>query len=451
MTTTDPERFRYLDLRVDVGTGELRCRYQLGEHHFEERFAFGAGLDWGPAALAAARLVFLLAGVSYYKASPAPVLDLGDHPLSPLEAGFLRDYYVEGLGEFAYNNREVLARRPVGANLAGLRIEAPSAPTHPAPVAASGDPLVPFGGGLDSLVSVDLIRRRSPGLSLFVMSRAGSRFAAIEDAAAVTGLPVARAERTLDPTILRSAELGFLNGHVPITGLLSAVAVLRAVLDGRSAVVMSNEWSASSGNLVVEGVEVNHQYSKSLRFETAFRSVLAESLPGFEYFSLLRPRSELWIARHFAGLEGFHRVFHSCNRAFHLDASARMDRWCGRCDKCCFIDLVLAPFLAPSELAAIFDGHEPLDDPSLQPVFETLLDLSGDTKPFECVGDVTECRAALVLAADRADRAGHPLIGALLARLGPAADEARTAVPDLFEPLGPHHIPDAYLDAALVG
>ena len=93
-----------------------------------------------------------------------------------------------------------------------------------------------------------------------------------------------RAEREIDPQLLRSAELGFLNGHVPVTGILSAVAVLAAVLTDRDTVVMSNEWSASIPTLQYQGHPVNHQYSKSAEFEAAFRAVLAGTgLPRPDY------------------------------------------------------------------------------------------------------------------------------------------------------------------------
>ena len=136
----------------------------------------------------------------------------------------------------------------------------------------------------------------------------------------------------------------------------------RAVLDGRGAVVMSNEWSASSGNLERDGRTVNHQYSKSLEFETAFRSILTVG-GGPEYFSLLRPWSELWIARRFAtDSAAYLPLFRSCNRAFHVDPRIRWKTWCGQCDKCAFIDLILAPFVPAPELAAVFAGREPLQD-----------------------------------------------------------------------------------------
>jgi len=317
--------------------------------------------------------------------------------------------------------------------------------------ASPARPLVPFGGGVDSIVTVEAVRARRPDTALFVVSRVGDRFAAIEGAAAVTGLPVLRAEREIDAEILRSRQNGFRNGHVPVTGILSAIAALVAVLDGRGAVIMSNEWSASSGNLDVGGHIVNHQYSKSAAFETLLRGALADTfVDGPDYFSLLRPWSELAIARRFASLTAYHPVFHSCNRAFHLDANRRQATWCGTCDKCCFIDLILAPFLPPAALDAIFSGREPLANPDTLPTFRTLLDIGADPKPFECVGERTECRAAAQLAVARADRRHQPMLTALAAELQgievPAAE-----IEALFAPIGPHHIPQSYAPRHLLG
>ena len=252
--------------------------------------------------------------------------------------------------------------------------------------------------------------RRLADAALFVVSRPGDQFAAIEEPAAVTGLPVVRAEREIDPQLLRSAELGFLNGHVPVTGILSAIAVLAAALEDRDAVVMSNEWSASVPTLQHQGRPVNHQYSKSADFEAGFRGVLAASqAPMPEYFSWLRDRTELWVGREFAALEAYHGSFRSCNKAFYTDPARRLDHWCGQCDKCCFIDLILAPFLPATTLSRIFNqAGEPLEDPELAGKFRALL--GAGAKPFECVGEVNECRAAVLLAARRDDRAGCRLL-----------------------------------------
>jgi hypothetical protein len=463
------QEFRYESYRLDPASGLLSCRYSLDGQAFEERITFsspGPVPRWdSPAVAAAARLVFLLAGVSYYKTAAPPVISMGGTALTPRERAFLRAFYLDGLGEFGYRN---------GIDLSGLRIEGPEAEQIPAagtgpagtgpagpgpaqpPAAGTRRALVPFGGGIDSIVTVELVRDHAD-VALFVVSRPGDYFDAIEQPAAVTGLPVIRADREIDPQLLRSREFGFLNGHVPVTGIISAIAVMAAALDGRDAVVMSNEWSASVPTMQAGDRAVNHQYSKSAAFEAAFRGVLAETSarlprgPGAavmpDYFSALRPRTELWIAARFARLQQYHSTFRSCNRAFHIDRARRLDHWCGQCDKCCFIDLILAPFLPAAELGTIFGGREPLTDPALAGKFRSLLGDVDLSKPFECVGEVNECRAALLLADERADRAGFPLLHELAAEV--RALPGRPSTEGLLQPVGEHFIPVPYAEELL--
>jgi hypothetical protein len=438
-----PDQFRYDGFAIDPVAGTIDCSYSTRHHSFTESFAFGPGGDWvSPALVAAARLLFLLAGVSYYKTTAARVIDLGPHPTTEAERTFLRRFYVHGLAEFAHRNALDLASLDVVGPDAG-----PAAPVMYDP--APGRPLVPFGGGIDSIVTVDAIARDHHDTALCVVHPPGERFAAIEDAAAVTGLPVRHVGRRIDPQVRRSAELGFLNGHVPVTAIVTAAAIVAAVLDGRDAVVLSNEWSASVPTLVVEGRPVNHQWSKGDEFERDLGEVVAATFgPGFDVFSYLRPRTELWVARRFAGLTEFHATFRSCNRAFHQDPAQRLAHWCGLCDKCCFIDLILAPYMEAAALAAVFGGSEPLDNPANHARFRTLLGFEADTKPFECVGDAEECRAALRLAAGRHDRAGTVLVHDLRAEVDTAFAVAGSDV--LLEPRGPHRIPDRYAPTDLL-
>jgi UDP-N-acetyl-alpha-D-muramoyl-L-alanyl-L-glutamate epimerase len=441
--------FRYESFSTDAERGLLTCRYSLDEHQFTERVSLAPTSRWDtPQAQAAARLVYLLAGVSYYKTAAPPVITLESSPLTELERGFLREFYLSGLGEYAYRN---------GLDLSGLELQAPEAPvsgafggSSPRPGIAPVElrPLIPFGGGIDSIVSVEKIRALAPDSALFVVSKPGAMFDAIEKPAAVTGLPVVRAGREIDPQLLRSAELGFRNGHVPVTGIISAIAVLAAVLEGRDAVVMSNEWSASIPTLEHEGKPVNHQYSKSASFEAAFQTVLAAS-PGLpQYFSALRDRTELWVGDEFARLEQYHGTFRSCNRAFHIDPARRLDHWCGQCDKCCFIDLILAPFMSASALRDVFDVvPEPLTQPGLKPKFDALL--GSGTKPFECVGEVNECRAAVLLAARRPDRADATLLSELAAEVAARPDAPTAAeIESMRHPVGENFIPSAYAFAS---
>jgi len=447
--------FRYRSFEIDAERGALTCHYDLDGREFAERVTLAPGPRWHTeAARAAARLVFLLAGVSYYKTAAPPVIDFGETALTEAELAFLREFYLQGLGEFAYRNNLDLTEMRLEAPRAQAltpgqaQTPAPAQLPGPAPIPAPTAPdrhrraLVPFGGGIDSIVTVEQIRPRAD-VALFVVSRPADRFDAIEQPAAVTGLPIVRAEREIDPQLLRSAELGFLNGHVPVTGILSAIAVLSAVLEDRDAVVMSNEWSASIPTLEHAGRPVNHQFSKSEEFEASFREILSQNqAPLPEYFSWLRDRTELWVGQEFAALTRYHDSFRSCNKAFYTDPARRYTHWCGQCDKCCFIDLILAPFLPEQVLRRIFAvTGEPLGDPSLAARFRSLL--GAGAKPFECVGEVAECRAAVLLAGRREDRTSDLLPQELAAEVASWPDAPSEAeVTAMLRPVGRNFIPN---------
>ena len=441
-----PDQFRYESVDVDKASGEVTFRYSTSAHTFIERYAFGAGGNWDdPAVEAAVRILFLLAGVSYYKTTAAPVIDLGELPSTAEERAFLTRYYVEGLGEFAYRN---------GLDLRDVRVVGPDATPGAAKTGydpAPGRPLIPFGGGIDSIVTVAALAADHPDAALFVVHPSGDAFAAIEDAAAVTGLPIVHVAREIDPLVRRSDELGFLNGHVPVTAIVTAAAVVAATLEGRDAVVLSNEWSASVPTLVVDGVAINHQWSKGDEFERAFQRLVEGAVgPRLSVFSYLRPRTELWVAEQFAQRREYHRVFRSCNRAFHQDPARRLDHWCGTCDKCCFIDLVLSPYVARADLEAIFGGTEPLENPANAARFGALLGLGDDPRPFECVGDVDECRAAVLLAAARPDREDGRQLRGLRDEVARVVGTAQPDATSLLAPSGPHHIPERYAPADLL-
>ena len=448
------DQFRYDGVAVDPASGIVTCRYSSGAHAFTERYTFGPGCgDWDdPAVRAAVRILFLLAGVSYYKTGAASVIDLGEHATTPEERAFLTRYYVDGLGEFAHRN---------GLDLRGLRIVGPDAEPDAPPEShqagtgayepAPGRPLIPFGGGIDSIVTVTALADDHPEAALFVVHPPADHFAAIEDAAAVTGLPVVHVAREIDQLVRRSGELGFLNGHVPVTAVITAAAVVAATLGRRDAVVLSNEWSASVPTLVVDGIAINHQWSKGDEFEQSFQRLVESTVgPGLSVFSYLRPRTELWVAEQFARLRRYHPVFRSCNHAFHQDRARRLDHWCGTCDKCCFIDLILSPYVARADLEAIFAGTEPLENPVNDGRLRALLDLGDVERPFECVGDIDECRTAVLLAAERADRAGDQRLRQLRAEVAAVSGFAPLDAAALLTPRGPHHIPERYAPADLL-
>jgi UDP-N-acetyl-alpha-D-muramoyl-L-alanyl-L-glutamate epimerase len=383
--TTHPraDLFRYVNLEIDESS--LRGTYELDGRVFAETVVFeGIGTLDTPAGRAVAELWYLMAGLSYYKAGAARRVDVGATPLGAAGERLLAAALLEGLGEFAYRNDLSLDDVIISG---GTDVVATSVSLDPERV------LVPFGGGIDSVVTTATLADHLDQ-TLFIVSPSGGRFAPLEETAAVTDLEIVRATRHLDAQILGDGE-SFFHGHVPVTAMVTLLAAVAAVASGRGGVVMSNEHSASAANLRWGDLEVNHQWSKSLDAEILIANALSERLGNqLTVASFLRDRSEVWVAKTFSELPQYHHVFRSCNRAFAQAREQRLDTWCGECDKCLFINLMLAPFLSRAALVDIFH-HEPLSDERRSDQLRVLVGVGVAFKPFECVGDPGESAAAL--------------------------------------------------------
>lgn len=389
----DIETFRVTDFDIDTSSGEARLRYLLGDdHRFEELIGFGpppaapdqdqlSGLE------ACVRLLHLAAGVSYFKAAAPPELIVETGGLRPAEARLVSDLYDKGLREFAYGN---------GIESVAPRLSSHGQPPDPAPAPPSPGLAVPIGGGKDSIVVLEALRRRHPVLVSVNPGHAARRVAH------AAGLDLLTVERRIDPHLFELNAAGALNGHVPITAIVSLIVVAAGYLFGFDTTVMALESSADEPTRVLhdaEGrpVEVNHQWSKSSECEAELAETLHESVhPGVRYLSALREVDELDIARAFAGMSRYHDGFRSCNRAFRL--SGAEDGWCRDCPKCRFVYLALATALDRPDMVKIFGGDMLADDAQVDG-FAALLE--ADRKPFECVGTVRETAQALkTLAAD---------------------------------------------------
>jgi hypothetical protein len=292
------------------------------------------------------------------------------------------------------------------------------------------------------MVTIDALRATGHEPMLFVVNEVPAITRALE----ATGLPRRAVARRLDPLLMERNRQGALNGHVPITAIVSLIAVADAILAGRDTVVMSNERSASVPSFTWSGTEVNHQYSKSFAFERDLRALLARTVsPEVEYFSLLRPFSELRIVRHFARLDALHHVVTSCNRAFSLDETRRRSGWCRDCPKCRFVFLALAAFVERARVVDVFGG-DMLTDTSQTAGFLALLGIDGP-KPLECVGEVEESRAAAQMLFGRTDWAGAPVLVELEARLEPTARVPDDELDRLLATGAEHCVPARYQDA----
>lgn len=388
--------FRFVRCGLDAATGvaELVYAFDDGPELVETITVPGApfALDGARAQAVeqALRLLHLIAGVSYYKAAVPEEIRIDSYAIDADTAALLELIYVNGLGEFAYRNGLNLhgkIRFPVGTSTQGSQAPALGLREHA---------LVAIGGGKDSLVSIEALRAHD--IAQTVTWIGGSQL--IAACAQRTDLPTLNLGRALAPQLFELNRQGAYNGHIPVTVVNSAIMVLAALLHGVDQVVFSNERSASYGSLIEGTGEVNHQWSKGWACEQAFGDYVQRHVAAdLHYYSLLRPLSELAVARQFARTDRYDAHFSSCNRNFHILGERPASRWCGVCPKCHFVFLALAPFMTKPRLVGIF-GRNLLDDPAQTDGFDALLEYRNH-KPFECVGEGRESRAAMAALAER--------------------------------------------------
>lgn len=439
--------FHYRDLRIDATAATLEFDYELRGADAREMFTETVALtpvrssdlvDW-PRVRGLAVLLGAIMGLSYYKAAAPSRYIIDVEGMTAEGVDYLAHAIRHGMAEFAFRNSLPGLLEPAIEVTPGL---APgwSPESHLSP---SGDPLVPIGGGKDSVVTVELLAAARMHPVQFAVNPNQIMYRV----ARVKGHPMIAAQRTLDPKIFDINASGGLNGHIPVTAINSLISLVQARLVGFGPVVMSLEASASEPTLWWDGLPVNHQWSKSEDAEALLQDVLGPQagLSAGAYFSLLRPYSELQIARHFAALAEYHPVVTSCNKAFRQGVAD--GRWCAQCDKCRFIFLILSPFLPSTTLTRMFSDNL-LDNLGHLEGYRALLGLH-EHRPFECVGEQAESMVALTWVAHQAEWQNAAVVKALieeipeLARLHPELEDQvlghrifRTSLPSPYNSLG---------------
>lgn len=400
-------QFTFTSFAFSPKNGRVVLRYRLDDLEFHEQLLLPmdgvdtTAVDWE----AFDRALFglhLAGGVSYWKTRCPRNIVIESGELAKEQALFWNDFYTKGLGEFFYTNKidyHGLVRFPytepfdVAQGVSGADVQRT---THDVRT-----PLVPIGGGKDSIVTAELLKAAGIPFRAFVTKRA----APIDAVIAHMNVPSLVVERELDSQLFElNKDPKTFNGHVPITGYLHFAALLTAILHGHSDVVWSLERSASEGNVEYLGEIINHQYSKSLAFERAFQEYTRRFItPSVRSFSLLRPFSELRIVQEFAKHPKYFMDFSSCNRNFTIAKTVNHHKvfWCGECEKCAFVFVALCAFLQHKDDVGIF-GVDLFGSEALLPTFKQLLGIEGH-KPFECVGTADETLAAMELAHRRGD------------------------------------------------
>lgn len=392
MSIKSYRRFCFDDVVVDGH--RLLFRYSLrdgpvADCHFEEQLQLPESL---PAPDAADPIqqrllqgIHLALGVSYFKAAVPPLIE---HPvLSQHDAAFWQRLYSEGMGEFWYSNDlDPRGRVFFQGNDKHVQALTRSLPAKPEKV------LLMVGGGKDSAVAAEVVKAAGVEATAFSVGTSSWQ----QQSAAAMGFDSLIVKRRIDPALFALNKKGAYNGHIPISACIAFVSVLVAELGGFSAMIVANERSANEANTHWNGIDINHQWSKSLRFEQAFQQWCARQIEEApQYFSVLRTMGELEIAQHFSRHAQYLSAFASCNANFRVAPDAEnAAHWCGHCPKCVFVQLILKPFLDDASMHKAFGDNDFISAPANRDILSGLLGFNA-IKPFECVGAQQECLAAI--------------------------------------------------------
>ena len=371
----------------------------------------------------------LIESFSYWKATASPVIEVHAGTLSQEQISWWEDLLTHGMGEFFYRNQidftpEHFVKIAPKANPARYEPYSRELPRRS---------LLTIGGGRDSALAAALLRDSGHPFTCMMLnpSSAGQKIARHVSAS----VPVI-IRRAIRPELLELNRKGYLNGHTPFSAYLAFLGAACLLLYGYSDLIVANERSSDEGNVHYRGREINHQYSKSFRFENQFDEYLRRFLvTGGRYFSIVRPLYELQIGKLFSNFPDFFELFKSCNRN-------RSDSWCGQCPKCVSVFLTMYPFVPTGALSKIF-GRDLFYSEETIPILRELAGL--EIKPFECVATTNEIIAALALAIAELRKNSQPLPPVLqyAVRYIPGVNET-VAASVLLTGYGPHRIPQEF-------
>ncbi len=383
--------FIFKDYSFDRDTATARFRYGFNgvSYEFEETMQFAQPIGAYDEALLdrALFLAFCLVGTSYYKTFAGSDVHFERGSIDEWQSMFLAHVYQEGLSQYAFENK--LTRD----DLAHFSTIGDRKQLAPLPYVGEGV-LVLQSGGKDSLLVASSLEKQEIPYTPWYVSQ-GASYPRLLDK---LKYPLRVAKRRIDREHLSEATAaGARNGHVPVTYIMMSYAVVQAILSGHSTVLVAIGHEGEEPHEWLGDLPVNHQWSKTWQAEQLFAEYVTRYIsPDIHVGSPLRSLSELRVAELFVDTawERFGASFSSCNEAnYRQGVDNETLQWCGTCPKCANSYLLFAPFVEPHVLHARLGGAL-FEKAALESVFKGLLGIDGVMKPFECVGEVDELRAA---------------------------------------------------------
>ncbi len=330
---------------------------------------------------------------TYWKAAVSPNIVIEAGYLNKDQIAWWQDLIIKGMGEFFYKNK--INFREKGFLKVTTQVYQNTDQSFSILKKFSRGVIVPVGGGKDSVVTLELLKKNRVGVRPLLYNPTEQALEVVKASGLKNYIVI---ERKMDRKLWELNREGYLNGHTPFSAYLAFLSVVCAAIFDYKYIALSNERSANEGNVRYLGSDINHQYSKSFEFEKKFSEYAGKYLTKeINYFSFLRPLYELQIARLFSKYPKYFSVFLSCNEAYKTFSGSRKPtkKWCCKCSKCLFVFIALCPFIGKRKMVKIF-GRNLLADRSLLPILQELIG-EKKFKPFECVGTKDEVLVALWL------------------------------------------------------
>lgn len=438
--------FSFESYEINHKEKEIKLNYKLRvlneEYLFTEKLLFPSDLKWKnvPEEILdnVLQAVHLACGISYWKTYCPKNIEVKNSSLSKNQADFWDKIYTNGLGEFFYKNK-IDYRNLVKFPSSSIRMPLK---TKNFKLETKTKSLLLFGGGKDSLVSAELLKKAKKPFIYFYLCT-GEMAPVIKNLLPKSAIVV---KRVIDPRLFELNKKGAYNGHVPITAIVACIAQLSALLYGYKYIISSNERSADYGNVKYLGSEINHQWSKSLEFEKMVQRYTEKNISeDVKFFSLLRPFYEIKIIEMFSRLgEKYFGKFTSCNVNFKVVEKRIVGGglWCGKCAKCLFVFTCLSAFVSKEKLISIF-GRNLFADEELIPLFKELLGIR-KIKPFDCVGTPEEVIYALSRAVMSGEYSSDTVIKMFAEKVKVKPGELKKIEKKLFS-FGKHLIPEEFI------
>ncbi|MEA3295732.1 MAG: hypothetical protein U9Q27_01145 [Patescibacteria group bacterium] len=340
---------------------------------------------------------------SYWKLTCSPVIEINTGFLDKNQIKFYKDLIINAMGQFFYENKINFTSQNFLKIICSNKNWSRPGLGQIGQGRASDKFLVLMGEGKDSIVSLELMKKYlkqnklniNKNINCFIVNPGKEHFEILKIADIKNPIII---QRKIDNLLIKLNQQGFLNGHTPITAVISNLAIFSGALFGYCNIVLSCERSANQGNIEYLGKNINHQYSKSFEFEQNYKKYIKKYLiKDLNYFSFLRPLYEIQIAKIFSNFPKYFPVFLSCNEAKKTFSGTKkpIGKWCNNCSKCLFIFAILYPFLEKKQIIKIFKENL-FEKKELLEIMKQLIGEKG-TKPFECVGTINECIIAFYL------------------------------------------------------